>query len=96
MKELHRLQLGIALGALALGACASATVNPASDEQAIRSVTSDWQRAIAARDVNRIVAIHAPDAQVVLSNSPAAVGAAGASAPRHGRCRTRKQRPLDD
>ena len=69
-----RMQLAIALGLIALGACAPATVNTATDVQTIRGLGNDWQRAIAARDVERIVALHAPDAISMSSNSPAAIG----------------------
>ena len=67
--------LGIVLGLITLGACAPATVNQATDAQTIRNLGNDWQRAIAARDVDRIVALHAPDAMTMVSNSPAASGA---------------------
>ncbi|HEX3534542.1 MAG TPA: DUF4440 domain-containing protein [Gemmatimonadaceae bacterium] len=70
-----QLQLGIALGLIALGACAPATVNQATDAQTIRNLGNDWQRAIAARDVDKIVALHAPNAITMSSNSPAASGA---------------------
>src|SRR3981081_2104885 len=69
-----RMQLAIALGLIALGACAPATVNTATDVQTIRGLGNDWQRAIAARDVERIVALQAPDAISMSSNSPAATG----------------------
>jgi uncharacterized protein (TIGR02246 family) len=71
-----RTQLAIALGVIALGACAPATVNQATDAQTIRNLGNDWQRAIAARDVEKIVALHAPDAISMASNSPAASGSA--------------------
>ena len=70
-----QMQLAIAVGLIALGACAPATVNTATDAQTIRNLGNDWQRAIAARDVDRIVAIHAPDALSLTSNYPAASGA---------------------
>ena len=71
-----QMQLAIALGLIALGACTPATVNTATDAQTIRGLGNDWQRAIAARDVERIVALHAPDAISMGSNVPAAIGAA--------------------
>jgi uncharacterized protein (TIGR02246 family) len=67
-------QLAIALGVIALGACAPATVNQATDAQTIRNLGNDWQRAIAARDVEKIVALHAPDAISMASNMTAASG----------------------
>jgi len=51
-------------------------VNQASEEQTIRGLENDWQRAIATRDVEKIVSIHAPDAVVMMSNSPVASGSA--------------------
>lgn len=70
----RRLVLLAALG-LAAG-CAPAMVNPGSDEAAIRALENEWQRAIVARDVNRIVDLHTSDALVTFSNSPAARGSA--------------------
>jgi len=74
MRTTSQMRLGIVLGVLMLGACAPATVNQASDAQTIRNLGNDWQRAIAARDVDKIVALHAPDAISISSNSPAAMG----------------------
>jgi uncharacterized protein (TIGR02246 family) len=76
MKDLRRIRLAIALGVLTLGACNPAMVNQASEEQTIRGLENDWQRAIVARDVNWIVNLHAPDAIVMFSNSPMASGSA--------------------
>jgi len=74
MRDLRAIRFAIVLGALTLGACAPAMVNRASEEQTIRSLGSDWQRAIATRDVDRIVALHATDAVSMMSNMPAASG----------------------
>jgi uncharacterized protein (TIGR02246 family) len=71
------MRFAIALGVLTLGACNPATVNQASEEQTIRGLENDWQRAIVARDVNTIVSLHAPDAVVMMSNSPLASGSSG-------------------
>ena len=76
MKDLRRMRLAIALGVLTLGACAPTMVNQASEEQTIRGLENDWQRAIAARDVEKIVSLHAPDAVAMFSNSPMASGSA--------------------
>jgi uncharacterized protein (TIGR02246 family) len=76
MRMASRKRLGVVLGILALGGCAPATVNTATDAQTIRNLGNDWQRAIAARDVERIVALHAPNAISMTSNMPAASGAA--------------------
>ncbi|MEX2110734.1 MAG: SgcJ/EcaC family oxidoreductase [Gemmatimonadaceae bacterium] len=69
-----RTRLAIALGVLALGACATTTVNQASEEQAIRAVADEYRTAFNARDVDRLVALHTPDAVVMVSNSPLATG----------------------
>ena len=45
MRDLHRTRLAIALGVLALGACAPMTVNQASEEAAIRAADNDYQTA---------------------------------------------------
>lgn len=76
MIDRRRMQLAVALGMLTIGACNPAMLNQATEEQTIRALGNEWQRAIAARDVNRIVAIHAPDAVVMMSNSPTASGSA--------------------
>ncbi len=75
MKERSRTRLAFALGVLALGACATTTVNQASEEQAIRAVGNEYMTAFNARDVDRLVGLHAPDAVVMVSNSPLATGA---------------------
>jgi uncharacterized protein (TIGR02246 family) len=74
MRKTRRMQLAIVLGVLTGVACAPATVNRASEEQTIRALGADWQRAIAARDVDKIVSLHAPNAVVMNSNSPSATG----------------------
>ena len=72
------------MAALTLGACAPTMVNQASEEQAIRGLENDWQRAIVARDVNTIVGLHAPDAVVMMSNSPVASGSGAIRAAYNG------------
>jgi uncharacterized protein (TIGR02246 family) len=62
------------LAVLALGACATTMVNQASEEQAIRAVDNEYQTAFNAHDADRLVAVHAPDALVMISNSPLASG----------------------
>ena len=74
MRVLHRMQHAVALGALALGACAPMTVNQASEEAAIRAAANDYQTAFNAHDADRLVAIHTPDALLMISNSPLASG----------------------
>jgi len=79
MTAIPRKRFSIALAALALAACApAATVNQQSEEAAIRAAGQDWQRAVAARDVERIVSLHTSDAVLMTPGSPVATGAAGA------------------
>jgi len=74
MRETGRTGSAILLAAFALAACAPAMVNQRTEEQSIRSVSNEWQRAIAARDVDRVMAIFAPGAVVILANNPLATG----------------------
>ena len=76
MNNPRRMRLAIALGVVTLGACAPTMMNQAGDEQTIRGLENDWQRAIVARDVERIVSLHTSDALAMFSNSPMASGSA--------------------
>jgi ketosteroid isomerase-like protein/uncharacterized RmlC-like cupin family protein len=67
--------------ALALAACAPAvTVNQPSEQAAIRAAGQDWQRAIVAKDVDRIASHFAPDVVIMTPNAPVARGHAAARA----------------
>lgn len=69
----------LALAALMLAACApAATVNQQTEEAAIRAAGQEWQRAVAARDIDRILSFHAPDVVIMNPNMPAVTGLAGA------------------
>ena len=74
MRNPRRMRLAIALGVVTLGACTQAMVNQASEEQAIRGLAADYQSAFNAHNVDRLVALHTPDAVVMVSNSPLARG----------------------
>jgi uncharacterized protein (TIGR02246 family) len=64
-----------ALAAFALSACApSATVNQQSEVEAIRAMNREWMDAVAAHDIDRIEAIHTPDAVLYVSNMPVTAG----------------------
>ena len=76
MRTSERATFAVALASLIFTACAPALVNQQTDEQAIRAISADWQRAIVARDVDRIVGFHAPDAVAMMANSPLASGPA--------------------
>lgn len=69
-------RITLALAAVALAACApSMMVNQQTEEQAIRAMNREWMDAIASHDVDRIVAIHTPDAVLMVSNMPVVAGA---------------------
>ena len=76
MTDVRRMRVAIALGMLTIGACTQATLNKASEEQAIREAGLEWQRAIAAKDVDRILAVHAPDVTIMAGGAPLASGIA--------------------
>ena len=65
-----------ALALLAIAAISQLATAQSSDEKAIRARGDEWQRALAARDIDKVVAIHAPDAIYMLSHQPLISGAA--------------------
>ena len=65
-----------ALGALAIAVTASAAQGQRADERAIRALSDQWQRDIAAQNVDAIVALHTSDAVVMMSHAPVARGSA--------------------
>jgi uncharacterized protein (TIGR02246 family) len=66
----------LTLAALAIAAFASTATSQQSDAAAIRALSDKWQRDIAAQNVDAVVALHAPDALVLMSHQPAATGSA--------------------
>lgn len=73
MRDLNRMRGAIALATLAL-ACAPTMVNQASEEASIRAVNNQYMAAFNAHDPDRLVALHAPDAVVMIANAPLASG----------------------
>ena len=69
-----RILLIIALAAMSTLALARTSSAQSKDEQAIRALSQQWQQAIASGNVDRIVAIHAPSAVVMMANSPTTTG----------------------
>src|SRR4051812_16305408 len=69
-----RISLVVALAAISTVTPARTASAQSKDEQAIRALSEQWQRAIASGDVDRIVAIHAPSAVVMMANSPTTTG----------------------
>ena len=60
----------------ALTTLAHTAASQTKDQREIRALVDEWQRDIAADNVDAIVALHAPDAVVMFSNAPVAKGSA--------------------
>ena len=69
-----RIASRMALAALAIAAFASTARTQQSDARAIRALSDQWQRDVAAQNVDAIVALHTLDAVVMLSHAPLAKG----------------------
>ena len=76
MSSTKRIAARLALAALAIAAFASTAWSQQSDASAIRALSDQWQRDIAAQNVDAIVALYAPDAVVMMSHAPVATGTA--------------------
>ena len=63
----------ILLGLPLLAVTASAQ---SKDERAIRAVGEEWMRALNAHDVDKVMAVHAPDAIYMMSHQPLISGSA--------------------
>lgn len=66
----------MALTALTIAAVATPAQGQSAEARAIRALSDQWQRDMAARDVDKIMAIFAPDAVVMMSHAPLATGTA--------------------
>jgi ketosteroid isomerase-like protein len=64
-----------ALIALAIAVFAPTAQTQQKDARTIRALSDQWQRDVAAQNVDAIVALHTPDAIVLMANSPAMKGA---------------------
>ena len=74
MNSTGRIAARTALAALAITAFASTAWSQSKDARAIRELSDQWQRDIAAQNVDAIVALHASDAVVMMSHAPVATG----------------------
>jgi uncharacterized protein (TIGR02246 family) len=74
MKTTTLLAARIVFAALAIAT--STASGQSADARAIRALSDQWQRDMAARDVDKIMAIFAPDAVVMMSHAPLAKGTA--------------------
>ena len=75
MDSTGRIAARTALAALAIAAFAATAQSQQSDARTIRELSDKWQRDVAAQNVDAIVALHAPDAVVLMSHLPPATGA---------------------
>lgn len=63
-----------ALTAVLFAAFSATAQSQQSDAAAIRALSNQWQRDIATQNIDRIVALFAPDAVVLMPNGPARKG----------------------
>ena len=63
-----------ALIAIGLAVIAPAAPSQTKDEQAIRALSMQWQQDVAAQNVDKIIALYAPDAIVMMSHTQPARG----------------------
>jgi ketosteroid isomerase-like protein/quercetin dioxygenase-like cupin family protein len=75
MNITRRLSARIALSAFALAAFATMAQAQQSEARKIRALSDQWQRDVAAQNVDAIGAIQAPDAVLMMSHTPLATGA---------------------
>jgi ketosteroid isomerase-like protein len=76
MKITRTVAARAATFALAIVALASTARAQQGDEGAIRMLSNKWQQDIAKQDIDAIVALHAPDAVVLMSHEKVAKGPA--------------------
>ena len=75
MTTMNAGRITLALAAFALAACAPGVMmNQQTEEQAIRAMNREWMDAVAAHDIDRIMAIHTPNAVMMASNMPVVAG----------------------
>lgn len=70
MMRTTRISAAIALALAIATPLQNAAGQRSKDEQEIRALSEKWQRDVAAQNVDAIVALHAPDAVVMLSHAP--------------------------
>jgi ketosteroid isomerase-like protein/quercetin dioxygenase-like cupin family protein len=76
MKITRTMAARAATFALAILALASTARAQQGDEGAIRMLSNKWQQDIAKQDIDAVVALHAPDAVVLMSHEQVAKGSA--------------------
>src|SRR4051794_9064056 len=76
MHSARRTAARITLAAIAIAGFATTARSQQNDAAAIRGLSDQWQRDVAAKDIDAIVALHTPDAVVMLSHAPLINGSA--------------------
>ena len=76
MYRTGRLATPMALAALAIAALATTARSQTKDEIAVRAASDQWQKDVAAQNVDAIAALMAPDAVAMLSHAPLLKGQA--------------------
>ena len=74
MRYTPRFSALTSLAAIGLAVLASAASGQTKDEQTIRALSEQWQRDVAAQNVDNIIANYAPDAVVMMSHIRPATG----------------------
>jgi uncharacterized protein (TIGR02246 family) len=74
MNRTTRIPALVPLIAIAIAALAQTAAGQSKDERAIRAASKQWQQYVVAQNVDSIVALHTPDAVVLMASSPAMSG----------------------
>ena len=74
MKRTTRLPALIAVMMMAILTLVQTAYAQSSDERAVREASQAWQRYVASQQVDSIVALHMPDAVLMLANTPPVKG----------------------
>jgi ketosteroid isomerase-like protein/quercetin dioxygenase-like cupin family protein len=74
MKRTTRITAVIAVVIMAIAMLTTTASGQSSDERAVRAASYAWQRYIAAQQTDSIVALHLPNAIVMMANTPPITG----------------------
>jgi len=80
MRITRKVAAPMSLIALAIAAFANIAQAQGRDARAIRALSDQWQRDVAAQNVDAIAALQAPDAVLMMSHSPLVTGSTGVRA----------------
>ena len=76
MRITQRMAARLGMAVLSIAIATPTASAQQGDAAAIRLLSNQWQKDIAKQDINAIVALHAPDAVVLMSHAPIAKGSA--------------------